>query len=1072
MFSAFKSKLYMRVIAILIIQSFLIFDITWAAGTRDFFPCKQNDCLSPAINIQSSDFNGFFQQMLKNKLSQDASNIPGMIVLKTPKVDDLDGYREVIIKKAEENPVPWQDQKIIPVDAEGEELKQYIRTLSDGTKVLAIPFWPEMFENYDSDKNPYGRNLDASIGEIFQKSHLFLAGTRGETNFITPHDTRKMRNTYEHFLTALALGVMIKIKYQKSPNEPLNVLIGHEVRVHSKIFEAVMSQVFAGMGIITHVLPDSVPVAIWDISTLAKILKCPLSIVGTASHSPTFDCGTKFINMQGSQFSVNEIITMTSIMKNIHEWIKQQAKEAEKTANGKYYINIPLKNDPRITSELFGKTNNGIKIYEKYQRRTAADEFTLDLVRQLIQRVAPGRIHIDCMHGSGFRTLTAFFNEVGLDEVIKHIDWMHIEERDDFGGIGLSLEHPVTGKSGFYDLGADVTQLMEKEITMPDESKKLIAYFPVLCTADYRQKFSMMPVGDIVLPTDMDNDRLSILQILPNIKQTKDFLDSIGVFYNVVNAEKIVAQFIPNKGFHFIIDMNFKRLTTLMQQGKIDKNRTIVMLKTFASSPALDEYVEKKKKEGYKIEVVNTAVGFAKLANVMYKIEDAKRKKPGEGITIDDGAGNKVNVGANPIILAAWEESGGIITGITYGFEDISGDEFLAAREKSATESIFLTLALISNLQKEQGGKFVDLGRYLNNLYEKDEINTIYDIRFDNKLTTADGDARKYRIFGAYLSLYFAWKNKRINIKEIRKILKDIFEQEYAQRNEKNEKLPEEMMQRFKNIDFSHLQDLWFTGDGVMFVFKKPNGEKWQILYRPSGTEPKTKAYGFGKDMGILKNYTSPFAFNVNVAGFLPQSFTKNEYLMKLWNKVEEIQERQTVPGESMALKANRMLAAWFDFGEVVDAEELEKTVPELFKKLQQKKLILEEKIPDNHIEEINKWLIAQGIISQRESLTMHSDINLKHPPVMQGLVEKLFGILDEGVYKDLGKNKAEFLGKLESAPEILSGTTNPRDNSKDLMKETEEDIRNAALISMSDDTTRQKAISFKETIVALEQSI
>ncbi|MBI4846574.1 MAG: ROK family protein [Candidatus Omnitrophica bacterium] len=1028
MFLNKKFNAGIKVVSVVIIQSFLISNTAWAGANNLLASSEQKDCLSPIVNIQGQNFPGFFKRMLDSMLPQDVSKIPGMIVLKTPVVRGLDDYREVLVKRADENPVPWGTQKIIPVDAKGEELSQYIKTLPDGTQVLAIPFWEEMFGKYDADKNPLGRNFDVSIGEIFQKSHLFLAGTRGETNFNTPHDTRKMRNTYEHFLTALALGMMIKIKYQKSSDESLNVLIGHEVRVHSKIFESVMSQVFAGMGITTHVLPDSVPVAIWDISTLAKILKCPLSIVGTASHSPTGDCGTKFINMQGSQFSVNEIMTMTSIMKNIHEWIKQQVKEAKSKGQENFYINIPLKSDPRITEELFAKTGNGIKVYEKYQRQVAADDFTLNLVKQLVARVGKGRVHIDCMHGSAYRTFTNFLKELGLEELIEHIDWMHTEERDDFGGIGLSLEHPVTGKEGFYDLGADVTQLMEREVILPDGTKKLVSYFPVLCTADYIRRFSAMPVGDIILPTDMDNDRLSFLQILPNNQETKDFLDSIGVFYNIVSAEKIVAQFIPNKGFHFIIDMNFKRLTSLMQKGEVDKNRKIVMLKTFASSPALDEYVEKKKEEGYRIEVINTAVGFAKLANCMYKIEDAKRKKPGEDIIIDDGAGNKINVGANPIILAAWEESGGIITGVTYSFEDVSGDEFLAAREKSATESIFLTLALISKLQEEQGGSFVNLAQHLNGLYQTDKINTIYDIRFDNKLTTADGDARKYRVFGAYLSLYFGLKNNKIKIEEIRKILKDMFDQEYLQRNEKNEKLPEEMMRRFKDIDFTHLQDLWFTGDGVMFVFEnKSSSEKWQILFRPSGTEPKTKAYGFGKNMEILKNYTSPLAFNVNVAGYLPESFTKNKYLMQLWSKVEEMQGRQTVPGESMVLKSNRMLAAWFDFGEVVDADELQKNEPKLFEKLQQKKLILEETIPSNHIQVINDWLIEQGIISPEDSLTIHPDINSENPPVMQGVVNQLLEVLPESVYTELGTAKQEFLSRNDfskNLPELYLGKT------------------------------------------------
>jgi hypothetical protein len=481
-------------------------------------------------------------------------------------------------------------------------------------------------------------------------------------------------------------------------------------------------------------------------------------------------------------------------------------------------------------------------------------------------------------------------------------------------------------------------------------------------------------------------------------------LDEIGVVYNIINKKKILAVFIPNKFFHFLHEMNFERLTTLMRKGKIDKDRTLVVLKTLASTPAIDKWAGKRKEEGFSVEVINTAVGFSKLANVMYRTEGWLREHPGEDVIITDASGKDINIGKDPIIIAAWEESGGIIIGITYGFEDLLGKSFLAEREKSATESILLALALLSKLQKKNGK--VDLARYLKELYERDDVDTPIDIRFDNKLYVPDtsekaaleeneGQGRKNRIFGAYLAIVISYMKRKLRLEEIKPILKDLFIQEYeARKVHEKFKLDVVLLERFKKMDTNSLVDIKFTGDGVMFIFEK-GGKQWFVLFRPSGTEPKLKSYGFGSDTKRLTIDTWAFAFNENVAGILPESFISIPALMDIWGS----------DGTKAVEKSRRMQIAWDDFGLVVDPtddEDLKRLRLDL-KALKKRRLVRSFNPPDDHLERINQWLKEEGLST--------IEIDLTQPQAMpqEAIVDLLQAIPDE-VYKKLGRTKEKVL--------------------------------------------------------------
>ncbi|MDB4349573.1 hypothetical protein OAA99_01325, partial [Omnitrophica bacterium] len=558
--------------------------------------------------------------------------------------------------------------------------------------------------------------------------------------------------------------------------------------------------------------------------------------------------------------------------------------------------------------------------------------------------------------------------------------------------------------------------------------------------------------------------------------------------------EKIAAVFIPNKFFHFLHEMQFQRLKKLIDDGAVDKDRTLVVFTTLASTPAVTRWVEARQREGHKVQIVKTAVGFAKLANLMYRIEGERRKNIAAGeldkdITVYDASGRAVNVGPNPLLIAAWEESGGIITGITYEFADMMGRSFLAQREKSATESILLSLGLIAKLQQglmeeedEKGfvseGE-VDLAKYLEYLYKRDKVDVPIDIRLDNKLFTPGvgeesnmekkaGNERKNRIFGAYISIVIAFKEGKLSLQEAKEILRDIFEEEHKHRSmhrrlwddvesyvkgrdlhieevlrtfqksfdltlneaearqalqqlkrdfsiDENKQLRiwdirsvlqagfgkqldvmsiqpplgQGFIGRFTQVEIDSLADIRFTGDGVIFIFEKDE-RQWFVLFRPSGTEPKLKAYGFGEDVEQLTIDTFAFGFTENLAGILPVSFTEKKALRDIWGRT----------GHEAVEKAMRMQKTWEIFGRVVDPEDLDKAG---MAELEKTRLVREFRPPVDHLEKIAGW------VRDEELGMLDIDAMTSHQPAMpqKEIVALLEAIPDE-VFAELNPDTSK----------------------------------------------------------------
>jgi phosphomannomutase len=256
------------------------------------------------------------------------------------------------------------------------------------------------------------------------------------------------------------------------------------------------------------------------------------------------------------------------------------------------------------------------------------------------------------------------------------------------------------------------------------------------------------------------------------------------------------------------------------------------MIKTTASAMSWDEWGENNS-----IKVVNVPVGFKEIANIMKKVEKQIKKNPSKEVLIEDVFGKEINLGIQPRLIFGGEESGGMIIGAEKLIESNSGRLAIAMREKSATEAIIITSALVSECED----KGLLLSEYLKNIFIKNEIKGKFDVRVDVayynesepdievlKITKKEGELKRTKNDLFYLALVMAKRNGKITIENIKKILSDTF----------------------KELDFSNLEEALYVGDGSYFRFS----DKY-IEIRPSGTDAKTKAYSAGLDKAELSKY-------------------------------------------------------------------------------------------------------------------------------------------------------------------------------------------------------------------------
>ncbi len=684
-----------------------------------------------------------------------------------------------------------------------EKTPDYIKNLNlmdfsqDGEFTFTLK--KEHLKPYDKDENPEGLNLEEWFVNYAKEAKVSTAGIRGPQNILYPQDTRFPINLVGIILATLAKALVANEKYK---GKQIVKVAGREVRYNSDLFLDAIARIQAAQGIRTLVPEGKKTIPIW----LASFLAFKLDLLGgeyiTSSHGISVKNATKDLNSQGSQYLPEESMEFVNKIQEIFDETKK---------NGSYEIKIAAKDNPLIDEKVLAKIDDGVDLYVDYLKSGVAQKINLDLIKEIKDKIV-----IESVGGSAYRTLSRVLKKLDISDKFT---WFDTEEDPFFHSIG-KYDHTPNGEKAFYDYSVDATVVAKR--------KNGEKFFPVIETMHYEERLTKLPVGTAVLITDPDHDRLTVAQT--EYACTIPELEKAGIDYVKLNDELILTVFTANQAFLMLMDFWAKQLKS---QNLWDKHPRF-MIKTTASAISWDEWA---KKQGVK--VVNVPVGFKEIANIMKKVELKLKKAQTAEVIIDDVLGNPVNLGINPRLLFAGEESGGMIMGTEELIKSQNGRFAIAMREKSATEAIIVASALIAKLQKEQ----VSLSEYLVQIFEENDIIGRFDTRVDiayynesepdiNKLKEEKvlGEAKRTKNDLFYLSMAMGVKEGKMTLDDVKEVLNDAF----------------------KSLIFDNLVSIKFVGDGTYLEFS----DKY-IEIRPSGTDAKTKAYGGGSDKAVLETYAN-----------------------------------------------------------------------------------------------------------------------------------------------------------------------------------------------------------------------
>lgn len=682
----------------------------------------------------------------------------------------------------------------------------------------------EHLYEYDEKKNPEGLNLKAWLENYAREAAVSTAGIRGPQNILWPNDVRFPINLIGIMLATYAKALVAKEKY---PNSKLLKIVAREVRYNSDIFLDLIARIQSAQGIETLTPVERKTIPIW----MASFLAFKLDLLGgeyiTASHSISVKNATKDLNSQGSQYLPEESL---EFVKKICEIFKTTEE------NGFYDIEIAANDNPLINESFMATINDGITLYKEYLQSGVGKETNIKMIKNLNNKIV-----IENVGGCAYRTLNKLLRELGISQ---KFGWFNKEEDSFFHGIG-KYDHDEKDNKCFYDYSVDATVIKE--------SLNSNICFPVIETLNYSEKLKNYPLETVVFITDPDHDRLTVCQI--ESKQDLETLNEAGIDYFDLGNDRILSILTANQSFLLIMDFWAKQL----KESGLWNNHPRFIIKTTASAMSWDEWAQNNG-----IKVINVPVGFKEIANIMKKVEAQLAANPAQEVIIHDIFNNPVNLGINPRLVFAGEESGGMIIGSEELIQSKGGRTAIAMREKSATEAIIIASALASDLEKQNK----PLSKALIELFERNNIKGKFDVREDisyynesepdiSKLIEAkkDGEEKRTKNDHFYLTMALAKHAGLITIENAKEILNATFK---------------------GKLDFSNLIDVKFVGDGTYLKFD----DKF-IEIRPSGTDAKTKAYGAGKNKAdilkyaqILGNY--PGDLNEKYIAFINKDYYNN----------------------------------------------------------------------------------------------------------------------------------------------------------------------------------------------------
>jgi len=682
----------------------------------------------------------------------------------------------------------------------------------DNPKEFTFALTKEVIEQY---------KLRDWLANYEKEAKVSTGGIRGPQNVLYPWDTRFPLNQMGVALATLgkALVLLDQIK-----DRPIHKLVSGEVRYNTKSYVEIIARIQAALGINVHLPYGRETTTIWMASYIIFTNDYDGGEYVTSSHAVSSKIATKDLDDQGGQFLPE--MSLAFIAK-----IKEIFAAAENNPAG-YAIKFAQRDDPKIKEDF-----DGFDLYAEYLRKGVATNQSLDLIKTAQQQGM--KIIFDTIGGCMYRNFPPVLDRLGMGEAFV---WRHQAEDPFFHGVGkIWRENPASGKKEYFDCSCDSS--------LPE----------VVATMGYEIDLKDKPIGQVVLMTDPDGDRLVIGQVdaVSKISQLQD----LGIGYIPIDQEKIYVYYHPAYTFLLVMDFYVKQLKV----AGLWENHSRVMITTAPSPRFWDEWADN---QGVKF--VATPVGFKDIQTVMKKIEKQIAADPKKTVEITDIFNRRVNLGLDPRLVGAVEESGSMIISPEEMVASRGGRKAISMREKSAGEASISTAALAAQLYLKK----ITISDYLVEILRENNIKNKYYFRQDivyynesegdpekMKAAKAAGEIRRDLTDRFYLGLALSLREGRIGLDQAQAVLAEVF----------------------PDLDFSDLSGIFFVGESTHLKF----ASKF-VQIRRSGTDAKMRGYSCGADQGQAQLYLERL---LNYDGALTASYKKiipDDYYQNLYALVEK----------------------------------------------------------------------------------------------------------------------------------------------------------------------------------------
>lgn len=687
--------------------------------------------------------------------------------------------------------------------------------------------------------------LRKQIEEFAEEAKVSTAGVRENQNVLCPWDHRYRINEYIFALIAEALSRLVKelqpervatlpdvsvdgiranlgesaqvieeifdrplaevVEFVKA--NPVRI-VGGEVRSNTPRYVALMARIYAANGLTVLLTgdrdyKDTSNIFLW--SFLTFVLGLSGGDYFTSSHGAPQKQSDKILAPDGAQYLPPLYARIVEHMFTILEKIETEG----------YTVKLAAKSDPRLVHRL---TYPRIaKLYAAYLRKGPASDSALKLIRKAIDQGL--RLKLDFFGGSGYKSISAVFEELGVDGVFEN-GYIRTEEDPFFHNVGFRVARKK---------GSDAYEVVHDSVDA--------SLVKVVESAGYDKLLAECPMGQLVFNVDPDADRFVVGQVVPSSQRAE--LDALGISHLSLGGDRLFAVYSPNQFFLMLAEND--RIVAV-EDGSWGKNANFD-IHTYVSALAWDEWAER-----HGLPVVRVPVGFKEIAAVERVVEQAIATSPGKPIEVQNELGDKVRIGAHPKLHHAGEESGGKIGGPREPIYNVLGESVIAMREKSSGEACLSAVSLAARLylesQKQQSPEHLYLHRYLANLFTSSGIRNTMEFRGDivhyneaifdpEELAKAKKAGIEERVvFNAFFTRIAAvLAAGKIDLGQAQELL--------------TEAMPgmADDWKRLERVElWSDGLQLWFGGEGKVR----------DICIRPSGTDAKTKIYFDGTDKDYL----------------------------------------------------------------------------------------------------------------------------------------------------------------------------------------------------------------------------